>query len=519
MLHDMIAKEWTYDMFLNELVKEHGDKEALWFKGDSVTFRELRDAGNAYAAFLMEKGVKPGDMVALWGFNSINWLVAYYGIIKSGAVAVLINYGATEDNVCDLSELCDVKYIISGKTALTKTDPDIVNKIGARLGIGDDHLLFLDMDVHKLAAEKIDTAFPENDSRRSAVILFTTGTTSMPKAVMVSQRALLNQVAFDHQLQGEGMLKGKALLALPLFHSFGILMSHIYMATGTPVCLLEEIKIPKILDTVYDQKVTDMAGVPTIYLGMMELEDFKTKSQSLRGLGTMGGGMLLPENFIKMTEAYNGACFCQGYGQTEAAPIITTCIPADSMEKRMTTIGKALPYNQVELMSPDGTLLAANETGEIVFKGISLMNGYYKLTREDQPIDAEGWLHTGDLGFKDDEGYVHITGRLKDIIIRKGENIAPTEVEGEIIKIPGIMDAKVMGVPHKKWGESVEACVVLNEGAEVDFDEVKTILRDRLAHYKVPDHFFVYDKFPVNTNGKLDQKTLKADLYKKMGVD
>ena len=259
-----------------------------------------------------------------------------------------------------------------------------------------------------------------------------------------------------------------------------------------------------------------------VYLALAEAEGFEENVVPYLHLCMIAGGMSTPVQMMRLELQFANATFINMYGQSEAAPL-TMVRPGDLVEKRAQTVGKAIEGLDIRISDGKGGFLPDGEIGEVVARGNNLMNGYDRLPREKQPIDENGWLHTGDLGYFDPEGFLHLSGRIKDVIIRGGENISPSEIEAALNQLENVREAKVMGAPHPIYGESVEACVtMLNGGDDFDPEQIKASLRTKIARFKIPSHIFLYDQFPLNVNGKLDQRALHADMLtriKRLAVD
>ncbi len=365
------------------------------------------------------------------------------------------------------------------------------------------------------AEESIDHALLKereamNQPRDTALIIFTTGTTAQPKAVQLSAFSVLSDAQSGTEIIGKD-LSGKVCVALPLFHSFGLMAVFIYLNLGSQVFLLPLIKPDLVMEQIYENKIEDLASVGAVFGMLPRLPGFDQKLYGRLKSCIVGGGFTTPTEMMRLENAMGGAKLLNGYGQTECSPVIASPVPADPIERRAVTVGHPWPGLDVRIWREGTGFLPQDEIGEIVVKGPVTMNGYYGLPAEQQPFDADGWLHTGDLGRMTEDGLLQLAGRIKDIIIRSGESISPQDIEQVMMEESAIREVKVLGAPHPIWGESVEACVVLR-GDSFDEDALRTSLRKRLAAYKIPSHFFIYSAFPLNVNGKLDQRLLKADM-------
>ena len=508
------------------LCRNYPGRPAIVGNGMSCTYADMQKGIWGLSRKLREMGVEKGSRVALWGYNSANWLIAFFAIVHAGGVATLVNYSMSVADAAELLTMTGTAFLLCGDNAGTKKDPDAMQQLAALAGIPAEHCL----DIRPAALD-LSRAFPnaveapdargESEADETAFIIFTSGTTSLPKAVQLSQRALMVDAnAFN---RGIGEQAGRSLcVAVPLFHILGLLMSFSYLCRGATVCLPANYKPETLIREIDAYRISDMAAVGAIYLSLAEAAGFEEQVVPNLHLCMIAGGMSTPVQMMRLELQFANATFINMYGQSEAAPL-TMVRPTDLVEQRAQTVGR--PIDDIDLRISDGKggFLPQGEIGEVVAKGSNLMNGYDRLPPEKQPIDENGWLHTGDLGYLDTDGYLHLSGRIKDIIIRGGENISPSEVERALNQLDNIREAKVMGAPHPIYGESVEACVTMTDsGASFDQEAIKAALRTAIARFKIPSHIFLYDSFPLNVNGKLDQRALHADMLmriKRLTVD
>ena len=465
-------------------------------------------------------GVKQGSRVALWSYNSANWLIAFFAIVRAGGTAVLVNYSMSSQDAAGLLRMTDTGFLLCGDNGETKKDPDAMAHLAALAGIPESRCMDIRPSVLDLGHTfREDTEVPESpdesDENDTSFIIFTSGTTSQPKAVQISQKALsFDADAFN---ANTGEYAGRSVcVAVPLFHILGLLMSYAYLCQGATVCLPANYKPETLLREIDAYRISDMAAVGAIYLSLADAEGFEKNVVPNLHLCMIAGGMSTPVQMMRLELQYANATFINMYGQSEAAPL-TMVRPSDMVEKRAQTVGQAIEGMDIRISDGKGGFLPRGEIGEVVARGENLMNGYDKLPTDKQPIDENGWLHTGDLGYFDEDGYLYLAGRIKDVIIRGGENISPSEIESALNQMENIREAKVMGAPHPIYGESVEACVTMTDGGKsFDQEALKAALRRVIARFKVPSHIFLYDSFPLNVNGKLDQRTLHADMLNRL---
>ena len=501
---------------------KYPDKPALTCRGNTVTYGQLKLAADNCSLKLLKCGFKKGDKAVLWGFNGIEWMVAFFGITQIGGVASLMNYGLKSPDVSALSKMVHASWGVIGGNTISIVDPNAAAKTLMEGGVPADHIFpataFVGMDAFAPIPEEgrkaLTDAYAAVDPRDSQVIIYTTGTTSIPKAVLQSSYSVLSNCEGAMDMLEEDI--GPTLcLALPTFHSYGLMVVNAYLGLGRHIILTPLLKPDTLLTLIYDNKVTDMCSVGAIYGMLTSMPEFEQKLSGQLQLCIVGGGFTTPVEMMRFEKLLGGGKLLCGYGQTECSPVITVETPDDPLEKRAVSVGRSLPNHEVRIWNADTGFAPQGEVGEIVVKGPSLMNGYYGLPQDKQAIDQDGWLHTGDLGRFDEDGMLQFSGRIKDIIIRSGENISPVEIERVLLEQPEVREAKVLGAAHPIWGESVECCLVLRSGS-LDEESFRARLKQKLASFKVPSHFFLYDAFPLNENGKLNQRALHADMVRKL---
>ena len=513
-------------LFSARLCREYPGRLAIVGGGSNCTYEDMHKGIKILTRKLRDMGVEKGSRVALWSYNSANWLMAFFAIVRAGGTAVLVNYSMGGAAAAELLEMTETGFLLCGDNGETKKNENAMQALAALAHIPSEHCLdirpaALDLGHSIPEAEEEPDGRKESEADETAFIIFTSGTTSRPKAVQISQRALtFDADAFNRNI---AECEGRSVcVAVPLFHILGLLMSYAYLCRGATVCLPSNYKPDTLTREIDAYRISDMAAVGAVYLGLAEAEGFEENVVPHLHLCVIAGGMSTPVQMMRLELQFSNATFINMYGQSEAAPL-TMVRPSDLVEKRAQTVGQAIEGMDIRISDGKGGFLPQGEIGEVVARGGNLMNGYYGLPREKQPIDEAGWLHTGDLGYLDEDGYLHLSGRIKDVIIRGGENISPSEIENALNQMDGIREAKVMGAPHPIYGESVEACVTMTDGgAAFDQEALKTGLRSMIARFKVPSHIFLYDSFPLNVNGKLDQRALHADMLtrlKRLAVD
>lgn len=497
------------------------NRTAVVYDAQSYTYGELRSAVELCASDLMARGVKPGDHVGLWSYNSINWIIAMFAIIRVGGVAVLANYNMTGEFAAPLLDYADVRFLVYGLNRDTHQDSLAGEKLAKAIGCGGKTYCFAETDYKaRLERGERPAALPEEDRdpNRDAVIIFTTGTTAMPKAVLLSQKSVLNNaVGAFHHLKQELDKHDSCCISLPLFHSYGLTVMVGAIMIGKTTHLISRLKPEEIINTISKYHTGMLCCVSLLVLGMISSERFKGEVAPYLRMCVLGGEFADAQQIIRMNNAYPDIAIIVGYGQTEAGPIISLNQPNDTVENRAHTVGTVLDGTKIRIVDPQsGELRAQGEVGEVQIQSDSLMNGYYKIIPEKQAIGADGWLRTGDLGYMDESNHLHLTDRLKNIIIKNGENISPSEIEKGLLRCEGVKQACVIGAPSPICGEEIEACLTMMDGYRFNENAIRTQLMKYIIKFKMPEHFFIYDTFPMNDSGKVSVRELRKNMLNRM---
>ena len=513
---------YKVDNYLFEDIYSLGEDKCLEygvnFKNTNYTFKEISQSVDYYCHLLVSKGVKPGDHVGLLGMNCYNWLIAFYAIIKVGAVAVLLNYMARHDTLVDLIKSTDCKYLCYGTyTALIKQENEL-NKLLKETGISKDKSIsmrYRHVNFKEILSKKEIEPFKsplsrEEDSKRTSFIIFTTGTTAKPKAACLSQYSMMNIIYLNFS-RLDPVFPKKFMCLLPMFHCFGLLVVNAYMAFQRTVYINSLSNKVEIYKDFRRNKCGDYASVSVIYDKLARAPFFWLFKPRFVKHCIVGGGFTSSQELAFLEKRYGKGKFMNGYGQTECSPMISLVYPDAVEEKKKTTVGTPMVGIELKFVDPDTKKeVPSGEPGEILVKGYNVFNGYYGLEKNKQPFDKDGYLHTGDLGYLDKDGYLVLSGRLKDIIIRKGENISPKEIEEELRKFKEFGQVRVLGFPSIDEGEYIIGCVELKK-KPLHFDESKYLnkMKETLPTIKIPSHIVYTDKFPLTANGKLDEMKLR----------
>ncbi len=507
--------------------KEKKDEIALSFKGEKYSFDELEKSVNYFAYLLKQKGVKANDHVGLLAMNSYNWVVAFYGIIKVGGIAVLFNYMSRHDALVDGITFTDCKYLVYGNYLAAAKDKKEFKKLLQETNIKEENTLSIvprELVFKNILNSNKVHPFPspftkEEDSRRTSYIIFTTGTTSKPKAAMLSQYSLLN-IIYHNFYKLDPVFPQSFMCLLPAFHCFGLLVINAYLAFYRTVYINDLSSPIGIYKDFTKNKCGDYASVAIIFDKLARAPFWWLHKGRFVKHCIVGGGFTSEKEFAFLERKYGLNKFMNGYGQTECSPMISLVYPDSPRIKQRTTVGTPMEDIEIAFMDPASKeLTSPSKGGEILIKGYNVFNGYYKMDESLQPFDNNGYLHTGDLGHIDEDGYLVLNGRIKDIIIRKGENISPKEIEMAMSKYPEFSAVRVLGFPSIDDGEYILACVELKK-KPLHFVEESYLndLHKVLPSIKIPQHIIYMKHFPLTANGKLDEVTLREICMRKLDL-
>lgn len=511
----------SFKDFLKAKVKENGDREIIIDGSGAYTWNDIDMGSQLIAADLAAMGVKHGAHVALCGVNSINWIMAFYAIQKLGAVAMLINPMQTAEEIGRTAKVGEATYLCYGDMIEMKNDDAFVSHICtyAQIPEGNTYSVINSLELKSRFDEypAIRDRFDNRvDSDDTAVMIFTSGSTGRPKGVLLSSYNLLNAGRYnceDQTLCSEDRM----CMILPFFHVFGLVAGLIANAMADSVIYIPpDIRTDTLLKLISEERCTVFHSVPTMLIALFNNKNYDADMLSSVRCTIISGAAATEAQIERFKEAMPNDHFLSSYGLSEMAPVSITEYE-DSDEHVLHTVGK--PVRNIEITIIDmetGRECLPGIEGEICIQGYNLMTGYYKVALDDQSIDLDGWLHTGDLGFMDDEGYLHLSGRIKELIIRGGENIMPIQVESAFSELDMIDNVKVLGVPSEFFGEEVAACIKLKSGMIYNEQALRNQLSKKLAKFKMPTYIEVYDDFPMLGSGKIDSVTLKADLIRRL---
>ena len=502
------------------------------------TWKELNEEADLIARGMMSLGVKKGDHVAIWATNTPEWILTLFAAAKIGAVLVTVN---TNFKIFELEYLLrqsDTKLLVMiggfKNNDYVATVNELLPELKTTSGeIESEHLPFLKRvvfagketpegmlnfeDLKILGGDFPVEIYEENkktlNTHDVVNMQYTSGTTGFPKGVMLTHYNILN----NGKTIGDGMKftkNDKLCITVPFFHCFGLVLAMMACIThGTTMVPVERYSPVPVMNAISVEKCTAVHGVPTMFIAMLEHAQFNNFDFSSLRTGIMAGSPCPIEVMKKVIDKMNMREIVIVFGQTEASPGCTMTTTSDSIDKRVNTVGRAFPGVECKIIDPEsGEELPINTPGEFCARGYNIMKGYYKMPEATaQAIDKDGWLHTGDLCTVDEDGYYKVVGRIKDMIIRGGENIYPKEIEECLYTCDKVSDVQVIGVPSEAYGEEVMACVILKEGEEMTEEEVKEFVGARMAKHKVPRYVRFVDSFPTNAAGKIQKFKMREE--------
>ncbi|MCM3004382.1 AMP-binding protein [Priestia koreensis] len=531
-----MLKNQTIGQLLKETASLFKEKEAIVYSKENIryTYQEFYDATTLVAKALLNLGIKKGEHIAIWATNVPEWILLQFASARIGAVLVTINTSYQEHELEYLLKQSDTSTLFFIDEFKTTSYLSIVEKLYQSKRHSPSQLPALKNFIRITSettssfptwSQFLDGHYSVTDEELSECeqlpipsdvinMQYTSGTTGFPKGVMLTHHNIVNNGFLVAQSMG---LRSTDILCIPvpLFHCFGCVMSTLAsVSVGATMAPVIEFDPEVVLQTVEKEKCTALQGVPTMFISELNHPNFKQYDLSTLRTGIMAGSPCPIEVMKKVMNEMNMTDITIAYGQTESSPVITQTTPLDSIMKKVETVGKVHPHVEIKIVDPiTNETVNVGEQGELCTRGYLVMKGYYKMPEAtDSAIDEDGWLHTGDLATADSEGYIKITGRLKDMIIRGGENVYPREIEEFLYQHPSIFDVQVIGVPDEKYGERVGACIILKDNCSVTEQDIKEFCRGKIAHYKIPEYILFVSEFPMTASGKIQKYKLREGM-------
>ncbi|TLX51647.1 AMP-binding protein [Pseudoalteromonas ruthenica] len=525
--------ERTIAEHLDYIVDKHPDNEAIVVRHQGIrwTYRQYLREIERLAAGLLALGVQPGDRVGIWSPNNIEWSLVQFASAKIGAIMVCINPAYRPHELAFAINNVGVKYLVMAEQFKASNYVDMIYQLAPELKDGSKTTLqalptleqviilseqpFAGMtsfksvqqlgeDAHYQQMRVIEAQLRPDDAIN---IQFTSGTTGNPKGATLSHRNILNNGLLVAQAMHFND-KDRLCIPVPLYHCFGMVLGNLVCLASGACAIFPAPSFDAIstLSCVEQERCTALHGVPTMFIAQLEHPDFQQYDLSTLRTGVMAGSTCPQELMRKVHSDFHMREVVIGYGQTECSPINHITQTDAPIDKQVQTVGRAMAHTEIKIIDERGQIAAIGSPGEICARGYCVMQGYWgDEAKTNATIDAEGWLHSGDLGVMDEQGYVTIVGRIKDMIIRGGENIYPREIEEVLYLHDAVSDAAVFGIPDDKFGEQVCLWLKAKDNRDIDEPQIRAYLKDQLAYFKVPKYIRIVEEYPMTVTGKLQK--------------
>lgn len=535
----MAIVEKTVGQIVRERAAMHPTTEAYVYPERDIrkTYKEFDEETDRLAKAFMGIGIAKGEHIAIWSDNKREWLLSQFATGKMGGVLVTVNTSYQSAELEYLLKQSDATTLILGEEFKGTSYIDIINEVCPELKTAEKGEVSSEKLPHfkrvivmgenqfpgiytwsefesfadRVDDDQLEERFVSMDPDDVINIQYTSGTTGFPKGVMLTHRNVVN----NGKLIGDTMNLSeldRLCIPVPFFHCFGCVLGTMAAVThSTTMVIAEQFDPKRVLQMVQDEKCTGLHGVPTMFIAELNHPDFASFDTSTLRTGIMAGSPCPIEVMKKVINDMGVSEITIAYGQTESSPVITQTRADDDIEKRVSTVGKPHAEVEVKIVDPvTGEQVPVGVPGELCTRGYHVMKGYYKneeATRN--AIDEDGWLHTGDIAVEDEDGYIAITGRIKDMVIRGGENIYPREIEEFLYQHPSIQDVQVVGVPDPKYGEELMAWVILKEGQELSSEELHEYCQGKISRHKIPRYIEFAKEYPMTASGKIQKFKLR----------
>ena len=538
----------TIGNFFDHAVEQWGNNLALIVRHQKIrwTYDELKSQVDAFATGLVSLGLEPGQRIGIWSQNNAEWAITQFATAKAGLILVNINpaYRLSELEYA-LNKVQCAALVISPnfKTSdyvqmVCELAPEIHNNSPGQLNaeklphlrtvirMGEEATPGMynftqiaemgdDQERQKLIALSQELQFDD-----AINIQFTSGTTGFPKGATLTHHNILNNGYFV----GKGIRMSEddnLAIPVPLYHCFGMVMGNLACLThgSTMVYPGEGFDPTEVLQAIQDEKCTALYGVPTMFIAALDHPEFNEFDLSNLRTGIMAGSPCPIEVMKQVIDKMNMTEVTIAYGMTETSPVSFHTSVDDELERKVGTVGRTIPHVESKIVDTDGHIVAPGETGEILTRGYNVMLGYWDdKDKTSEAIDAAGWMHTGDLGTMDEYGYGNVVGRIKDMVIRGGENVYPREIEEYLYRHEAIQDVQVIGVPDERFGEELCAWIILHDGKSANEQEIKEFCRGQIAHYKVPRYVKFVSEFPMTVTGKVQKFVMREKMIDELNL-
>ncbi|WP_284463250.1 AMP-binding protein [Chryseobacterium sp.] len=513
---------------LKSTVEKYPNQEALVcvHQDYRATYQEFYNQTTAIAKALLFLGAKSGDRIGIWSSNRYEWVLLQYATARIGTILVNINPAYRTHELTYVLNQSEVRFIFSSlyfKSSNYKEMVEYAKEVCPTL----EHEIFFDDNWEDFVnngqdiSDEVLHSFEEHVQFDDPVnIQYTSGTTGFPKGVTLSHHNILNNGYFIG-IRLKYTEKDRVCIPVPFYHCFGMVIGNICCTThGACMVIPNDSFDPDItLKAVSDEKCTSLYGVPTMFIAELAVKDFDTYDFSSLRTGVMAGSVCPPEIMKKVESLMNIKEMSICYGMTETSPVSTQTLIGTSLEKQVSTVGTVQDHLEIKIIDENGKVLKRGEHGELCTRGYSVMLKYWNDPENTKKVlDDARWMHTGDMAVMDKDGYITISGRIKDLIIRGGENISPKEIEDFLYTYTNILDVQIIGVPSEKFGEEVMAWVKVRKGFTITEEELKDYCKGKIAHYKVPKYWKFVDEFPMTISGKIRKVEMREISMKELGL-
>ena len=519
----------TIDENLRKTVAKFPNNDALISAHQHyrATYTEFYEQVTAVAKGLIALGVKTGDRVGIWSPNCYEWTLLQYATAKIGAIMVNINPAYRTSELIYVINQSGLSYIFSAiqfKTShykkMIEDAREFTDTLRKEVYWGESWEYFL-AQGKKISDEKLQSYKAKVQFDDPVNIQYTSGTTGNPKGVTLTHHNILNNAYFIG-VRMNYTDKDRVCIPVPFYHCFGMVIGNLCCTAhgATMVIPNDSFDATKTLETVERERCTSLYGVPTMFISELYTLDRHPYDLSSLRTGVMAGALCPPEIMKRVKEQMNMHEITICYGMTETSPVSTQTRIGVPFEKQIHSVGTIQDHIEIKIINPETkAIVLRGESGELCTRGYSVMLKYWNSPQATaQVIDEQRWMHSGDLAMMDEDGYIHISGRIKDLIIRGGENISPKEIEDFLYTYEGVMDAQVIGVPSKKFGEEVMAWIKPNEGVTLTEEELRNFCKDRIAHYKVPRYWKFVNEFPMTISGKIRKVEMREIAAEELGL-
>ena len=520
----------TIDANLRRAVARFGDREAVidMAAGRRLSYREVDAALDGVARGLLARGVAAGDRVGIWAPNCLEWFLVQYATARIGAILVNINPSYRTHELEYVLRQADIGTLVAAVAFKTSDYRGMIDEVRGGLAglrevvyIGDPSWDALLADGAGVTSEAVAQRSAQLCFDDPINIQYTSGTTGFPKGATLSHHNILNNGYFVGEVCGYTEAD-RICVPVPFYHCFGMVMGNL-ASTSHGACVV--IPAPGFdpvatLQAVVEQRCTSLYGVPTMFIAELAVPGFADYDLTSLRTGIMAGSPCPAEVMKRVISEMHMDEVTICYGMTETSPVSTQTRADDSLDRRVSSVGRVHPHVEVKVVDPDTDLpVPAGQPGEFCTRGYSVMLGYWNEPEKTADVLRNGWMHTGDLATMDDEGYLNIVGRIKDMVIRGGENVYPREIEEFLYTHPDVVDAQVIGVPDERYGEELMAWVRLRAGAQpLSAEDLRAFCTGKLAHYKVPRYVHVVDEFPMTVTGKIRKVQMREEAVEILGL-